>query len=116
MSTKPSTLEHRTRRHRRIRAKVIGTALIPRLSVFRSSAHITAQLIDDEKSVTLAYANDLKINKGTKVERAQEVGKDIAAKAKTKGITKVVFDRGGFLYAGRVKALADAAREAGLIF
>lgn len=116
MSTKLSPLEQRNRRHRRIRAKVFGTALVPRLSIFRSAAHITAQLIDDEKGHTLAYANDLKITKGTKVERAREVGKDIAMKAKTKGITKVVFDRGGFLYAGRVKALADAAREAGLIF
>lgn len=116
MSKKPSIIEHRERRHRRIRAKVSGTAAIPRLSVFRSAAHITAQLIDDAKGTTLAYATDLKIAKGNKMERAQVVGKTIADAAKAKGITKVVFDRGGFLYAGRVRALADAAREAGLIF
>jgi large subunit ribosomal protein L18 len=73
-------------------------------------------LIDDVTGTTLAYATDLKIAKGTKMERARVVGKTIADAAKAKGITKVVFDRGGFLYAGRVRALADAAREAGLIF
>ena len=104
------------RRHNRIRAKVSGTAETPRLAVFRSARHITAQLIDDTKGVTLAAANDVAFKKESKIECAQKVGKDIAAKAKEKKITKVVFDRGGFLYAGRVKALADAAREGGLTF
>ena len=107
---------HRMRRHNRIRAKVSGTAAIPRLAVFRSARFITAQLIDDTKGVTLVEASDLKATKGTKLERAAVVGKHIATKAKDKKITKIVFDRGGFLYAGRVKALADAAREAGLTF
>lgn len=107
---------HRMRRHNRIRAKVSGTAAIPRLAIFRSARHITAQLIDDEKSLTIAASSDAKSAKGTKLEHATAVGTDIAAKAKEKKITKVVFDRGGFLYAGRVKALAIAARAAGLIF
>lgn len=104
------------RRHNRIRAKVSGTASVPRLAVFRSAKHINVQLIDDTKGTTLAAASDMTITKGTKLEHAVVVGKDIASKAKAKNITKVVFDRGGFLYAGRVKALADAAREGGLIF
>lgn len=107
---------HRMRRHNRIRAKISGTGTIPRLAIFRSARHISAQLIDDEKSITIASATDVKITKGTKVEQAQLIGKEIAEKAKDKKITKVVFDRGGFLYAGRVKALADAARAAGLVF
>lgn len=89
---------------------------MPRLAVFRSARHITAQLINDDTSTTLLSSSDAKSTKGPKVERAQAVGKDIALKAKEKKITKVVFDRGGFLYAGRVKALADAAREGGLEF
>lgn len=104
------------RRHNRIRAKVSGTGEVPRLAVFRSTKHINVQLIDDTKGVTLVAAGDMTITKGTKLEHAVLVGKDIASKAKAKNITKVVFDRGGFLYAGRVKALADAAREGGLIF
>ena len=104
------------RRHNRIRAKISGTAAIPRLAVFRSARYITAQLIDDAKGVTLVQASDMKAKKGSKIDRAQVVGKDIASKAKAKKIGKVVFDRGGFLYAGRVKALADAAREGGLQF
>jgi len=107
---------HRTRRHNRIRAKVSGTEARPRLAIFRSNRFITAQLINDEKGVTLGSASDLKVKKGTKLERAAEVGASIASVAKAKGITVVVFDRGGFLYAGRVKALADKAREAGLTF
>ncbi len=107
---------HRMRRHNRIRAKISGTGAVPRLAIFRSARHISAQLIDDEKSVTIISSSDTKNTKGTKVEHAQLVGKDIAEKAKEKKITKVVFDRGGFLYAGRVKALADAARAAGLVF
>ena len=107
---------HRMRRHNRIRAKVSGTATIPRLAVFRSPRHITAQLIADTASLTIASAGDAKNTKGAKLARATAVGTEIATKAKEKKITKVVFDRGGFLYAGRVKALADAARAAGLIF
>jgi large subunit ribosomal protein L18 len=106
----------RMRRHNRIRAKVSGTASVPRLAVFRSARHVSAQLIDDTNGTTLVSAGDAKNTKGTKLERAQVVGTDIATKAKEKKITKVVFDRGGFLYAGRVKALADAARAAGLQF
>lgn len=101
---------------RKIRATISGTEARPRLSVFRSSTHIYAQLIDDVKAVTLLAFNDLPTAKGTKMESAITVGKGIAAAAKTKGIDTVVFDRNGFKYAGRVKALADAAREAGLNF
>ena len=105
------------RRHARIRAKVSGTQSRPRLSVFRSNKYIYAQLIDDETGKTLVAASDIGIKKGqTKVERAKEVGNLIAKSAKTKKIEKVVFDRGGFIYAGRVKSLAEAAREIGLVF
>lgn len=106
---------HRVRRHRKIRTQISGTDIRPRLAVFRSNKHISAQLIDDVKGFTLASATDI-AGKGTKVERAIAVGKALAISAKTKGITSVVFDRGGFLYAGRVKALAEAARTAGLQF
>lgn len=106
----------RMRRHNRIRAKVSGTPAVPRLAVFRSARFITAQIIDDTKGVTLVAASDVKAKNGTKLERAKTVGIEIAAKAKDKKITKIVFDRGGFLYAGRVKALAEAAREGGLTF
>jgi large subunit ribosomal protein L18 len=94
-------------RHRRIRAKVAGTGARPRLAVFRSNRALYVQVIDDVKQVTLASA---------KGDTAVSVGKAIAEQAKEKGITSVVFDRGGFEYAGAVRALADAAREAGLIF
>lgn len=104
------------RRHRRIRAKVSGTKESPRLAVFRSARHISAQLIDDDAGVTLAAASDVAMKKGTKLERAKAVGLDLAQKAKGKGVLRAVFDRGGFLYAGRVRALADAAREGGLVF
>lgn len=107
---------HRMRRQNRIRAKISGTKAMPRLAVFRSARHMSAQLIDDVTGTTLAQASDLKAEKGTKLERAASVGKNIAAKALEAKITKAVFDRGGFLYAGRVKALADAARKGGLIF
>lgn len=107
---------HRMRRHNRIRAKVSGTASVPRLAIFRSARHISAQLINDDAAATIASSSDAKNTKGTKLERAEVVGTEIATKAKEKKITKVVFDRGGFLYAGRVKALADAARKAGLQF
>lgn len=107
---------HRMRRHNRIRAKVSGTNAIPRLAVFRSARHIVAQLIDDTLGRTLASATDAQMTKGTKMERAAAVGKALAAKAKDAKVTKAAFDRGGFLYTGRVKALADAAREGGIIF
>jgi large subunit ribosomal protein L18 len=107
---------HRMRRQNRIRAKISGTSSAPRLAVFRSARHITAQLIDDVSGKTLVEASDLKVKAGTKLEHAVAVGTDIATKAKAAKIEKVVFDRGGFLYAGRVKALADAARKGGLVF
>ena len=110
------------KRHRSIRNKVAGTSEFPRLAVFRSTKHIYAQLIDDEKHVTVASASsndkDLKekISNGGNIDAAKAVGEAIAKKAKKAGIECVVFDRGGFLYHGRVAALADAAREAGLMF
>ena len=108
---------NRSRRHRRVRVHVEGTPQRPRLAVFRSLNHVYAQLIDDGAGRTLAASStvDLK-TKGNGVAKAAEVGKAIAAKAKSAGVSTVVFDRGGFLYHGRIKALADAAREAGLEF
>jgi len=116
MNTSQKKIQDRIRRHARIRAKVSGTKEMPRLSVFRSGKFIYAQVIDDEQSVTLVASSDLKAKKGTKTDRAKAVGQQIAEMAKAKGITKVVFDRGGFLYRGRVASLADGAREGGLIF
>jgi len=118
---------NRSKRHRRVRVHVAGTPQRPRLAVFRSLNHVYAQLIDDGSSRTLAAAStvDMKAagraqgapqGKRNGVAQAQEVGKAIAAKAKAVGVSSVVFDRGGFLYHGRIKALADAAREAGLEF
>jgi large subunit ribosomal protein L18 len=114
-----TTREARERRHRRVRGKVAGTAERPRLTVFRSNAGIAAQLVDDEAGRTLAAASshDLKKSfKGTKSDQASEVGKLLAAAAKKAGIETCVFDRSGYLYHGRVKALADGAREGGLLF
>ena len=114
-----TTRQARERRHRRIRGKVAGTAERPRLAVFRSNRGIFAQLIDDESGRTLAGAGWLGLPKGfkgDKTEQAAEVGKAIAAAAKKAGIETVVFDRGGYLYHGRVKALAEGAREGGLQF
>ena len=110
--------ELRTRRHRRVRRKIAGTAGRPRLVVFRSNRGIFAQLVDDDAGRTVASASwlGLKKFKGTKMDQASEVGKLLAASAKAAGVEEVVFDRGGFLYHGRVKALADAAREGGLKF
>ena len=105
--------QQRQRRHRRIRAQVRGTALRPRLAIFRSNKHLYAQLIDDEKAVTLAQANEGEV-KGESAHRASALGELIATRAKTKSITSVVFDRGGYQYTGRIKALADAARKGGL--
>ncbi len=108
--------KHEIRRGR-VRSRVSGTESRPRLAVFRSSTHIYAQVINDVTGKTLAQASSLDVkSKGKKADLSLEVGKLIADKAKAAGITKVVFDRGGFQYHGRVKALADAAREAGLEF
>lgn len=119
MVNKPDKNVARLRRHRRVRGKVSGTAACPRLDVFRSSKHIYAQLIDDVTGTTLAAASSLDKDFGAaggNVDAATKVGKAIAERAKAKGITQVVFDRGGFVYHGRVKALADGAREGGLEF
>jgi len=116
MST--SVREARLRRHRRVRGKVSGTAERPRLVVFRSNRGIFAQLVDDEAGRTLASASWLsnRGHKGTKTEQAAEVGKALAAAAKKAGVETCVFDRAGYLYHGRVKALAEGAREGGLRF
>ncbi|HKD59308.1 MAG TPA: 50S ribosomal protein L18 [Terracidiphilus sp.] len=118
MITQTKRNEIRKRIHTRIREKLSGTTERPRLNVFRSLNHIYAQVIDDQQGVTLASASSLalKLKTGGNVTAAREIGKAIAEKAQEKGIKKVVFDRGGFLYHGRIKALADAAREAGLEF
>jgi large subunit ribosomal protein L18 len=114
-----TTREARLRRHRRVRGKIRGTAERPRLAVFRSNKGIFAQLVDDDSGRTLAGASWTglpKSFKGDKTEQAAEVGKRLASAAKSAGIETVVFDRGGYLYHGRVKALADGAREGGLVF
>jgi large subunit ribosomal protein L18 len=112
----------RLRRHQRVRRTVRGTAERPRLNVFRSSSHIYAQVIDDDQGRTLAAASDLdkdlaaELKGRNKTEAAQAVGRAVAQRAKAQGVSLVVFDRGGYKYHGRVRALADAAREAGLGF
>jgi len=115
MDTKEKTLR-RTRRKNRVRAKVSGTAKRPRLAIFRSNTQIAAQLIDDESQKTLCSVTTAKQKGKTKRERSVEAGAAIAAVAKDKKVSTVVFDRGGYLYAGNIKAFADAAREAGLKF
>ena len=120
MIKKVSRNDMRVVRHKRIRESLSGTSERPRLCVFRANANISAQIIDDEKGVTLVSAStlerDLKIKNGGNVEAAKVIGAEIAKRAKKAKITKVVFDRGGYLYHGRVKALAEAARENGLEF
>jgi len=125
MLSKNSKDQTRQKVHARIRKKLMGTTERPRLNVYRSVNHIYAQVIDDAKGVTLVAATSVEKGKGVKgdkrptggnVSSAKEVGKLIAERAKDKGINKVVFDRGGYLYHGRIKALADAARAAGLEF
>jgi large subunit ribosomal protein L18 len=106
----------REKRRRKVRGKISGSAAKPRLSVFRSSDHTYAQIIDDQKGKTLACASDLVMKDGSKVEKALAVGKEIAAAAAQKKIKEVVFDRGGYRYHGRIKALADGARSGGLKF
>ena len=112
--------EVRKARHARVRAKVSGTPVVPRLNVFRSNQNIFAQIIDDTKGTTLVSASsidkDLKLANGSNIEAATKVGELIAKRAKEAKIKKVVFDRGGYLYHGRVKALAEAARANGLEF
>ena len=118
MISKESKNISRVRRHARVRRKIKGTPECPRLCVYRSNKNIEAQLIDDDKRVTLVASSSmtLKLENGSNIEAAAKVGADIANKAKAKNITKVVFDRSGYIYHGRVKALAEAAREAGLEF
>jgi large subunit ribosomal protein L18 len=122
MIRKISKNEIRERVHIRIRKKLRGTTERPRLTVFRSTAHIYAQVIDDTKGVTLVAASSTEKSAGAgkptggNLAAAKEIGKRVAERAKENGIDKVVFDRGGYIYHGRVKALADAAREAGLEF
>ena len=120
MIKKVSRNESRLERHSRVRAKVSGTKDIPRLNVFRSAKHISVQIIDDVEGKTLVSAStmekDLKITNGGNIEAAKKIGAEIAKRAKKAKITKVVFDRGGYLYHGRVEALADAARENRLEF
>ena len=118
MIAKESRNSIRLRRHLRVREKISGTAETPRLCVYRSNKNIEAQIIDDEKGVTLVSSSSTQLHlaNGGNCEAAAKVGADLAEKAKAKGIEKVVFDRGGYIYHGRVAALADAAREAGLKF
>ena len=118
MITQRKRNEIRQRVHTRIRRRLTGTAERPRLNVYRSLNHIYVQVIDDLQGVTLVSASTVaaKSKTGGNVAAAKEIGKQIAERAKEKGITKVVFDRGGYLYHGRIKALAEAAREAGLEF
>ncbi|MBB3114304.1 large subunit ribosomal protein L18 [Paenibacillus phyllosphaerae] len=121
MITKGDKNKARLKRHLRVRKKINGTTQRPRLSVFRSSKHIYAQLIDDVQGVTIAAASTLDkeitdLGNGGNVEAARKIGELIANRAKAKGVEEVVFDRGGYLYHGRVQALAEAAREAGLQF
>ena len=108
--------EKRVRRHLRIRAKVFGTKEKPRLCVSKSNKHISAQLIDDVNSVTLVSSHSREVKGKTMMEKSNLVGTSIAIKAKAKKISKVVFDRGGFIYTGNIKALADGARKGGLQF
>ena len=118
MLKKTSRNDERLRRHARVRKKISGTPECPRLNVFRSNANIHAQIIDDVNQTTLAAASSvsLKLENGGNVEAAKQVGEAIAKAALAKNITNVVFDRGGYVYHGRVQALAEAAREAGLKF
>lgn len=115
MISKPDKNKTRQKRHRRVRGKISGTAERPRLNVFRSNTNIYAQVIDDIAGVTLASASSLKEN-GTKSEQATAVGTAVAKAAVAAGVSEVIFDRGGYLYHGRVQALAEAARENGLEF
>ena len=119
MIKRPDTNAQRLKRHKRVRAKVFGTPARPRLNVFRSAATIYAKVIDEVAGVTLVSASSLEKDfecDGTKTDAAKKVGMIVAERAKAKGIEEVVFDRGGYVYHGRVAALADGAREGGLKF
>ena len=119
MINRPDTRSQRIKRHKRVRAKISGTPERPRLNVFRSEANIYAQIIDDVSGKTLVSASSLEKDfacEGTKTDAAKQVGVNVAERAKAKGIENVVFDRGGYVYHGRVKALAEGAREGGLQF
>ena len=119
MIKRPNTNAQRLKRHKRVRGKISGTAEMPRLNVFRSEANIYAQVIDDVAGVTLVSASSLEKGfecDGTKTDAAKKVGQVVAERAKAKGIETVVFDRGGYVYHGRVQALAEGAREGGLQF
>ena len=122
MITKPDKQAVRTRRHARIRRQLSGTASRPRLNVFRSGNHIYAQVVDDGAARTIVSASTVEkdfrasAGRGNTVAAAQAIGKLVAERAVAAGVTAVVFDRGGYLYHGRIQALADAAREAGLVF
>ena len=118
MINKTARSVSRNRKHLRVRAKISGTSESPRLCVFRSNKHIEAQIIDDTKGITLVSVSSvsLHLENGSNIEAAQAVGAKIAELGLAKGVTTVVFDRGGYVYHGRVQALADAAREAGLKF
>ena len=119
MIKRPNTNAQRLKRHKRVRAKVFGTTERPRLNVFRSATNIYAQIIDDVNGVTLVSASSLEKDfnvEGTKSDAAKQVGMNVAERAKAKGIENVVFDRGGYVYTGRVAEVAAGAREAGLDF
>ena len=119
MIKRPNTNAQRLKRHKRVRGKISGTPERPRLNVFRSEANIYAQIIDDVNGVTLVSASSLDKSfegKGGNIEAARKVGQMVAERAKAKGIDTVVFDRGGYVYHGRVQALAEGAREGGLNF
>ncbi len=119
MINRPDTRSQRIKRHKRVRAKIAGTPERPRLNVFRSASNIYAQIIDDVTGKTLVAANSLEKDfacEGTKTDAAKQVGLMVAERAKAKGIDTVVFDRGGYVYHGRVQALAEGAREGGLQF
>ncbi len=116
MKSLNSKVASRTRRHKRIRSRIFGTADMPRLSVFKSNKHISAQLIDDVNAKTIASMHSRDVKGKGMMEKSAKVGEEIAKKAVAKKIEKVVFDRGGFIYTGNVKALADGARKGGLKF
>jgi len=119
MINRPDTRAQRLKRHKRVRSKISGTAERPRLNVFRSEKHIYAQIIDDTKGETLCSASSVEKDfegRGSNKEAARKVGEAVAKRAVAKGIENVVFDRGGYIYHGRVKELAEAAREGGLTF
>jgi len=116
MNKLKGTISSRQRRRAKIRSRIFGTSTVPRLSVFKSNKHISAQLIDDEKAITLASAHSRETKKGTLLYKSTIVGETIATAALGKKIDHVVFDRGGFMYTGCVKAVAEGARKGGLVF